>query len=97
MKVAYEYITSLKSFVHQRWEKSWFVCQRDEGDLNDLYTVAVKTGATKTVQIKRNNDLSSFQLHFVIDFVLTEWKLAHGSVRFPPCLINPFCYEYHYD
>ena len=44
-------------------EKSWIVCQRDEGDSNDVYTVAVKTDGTKTVQIKRSNDLVSFQLH----------------------------------
>ena len=44
-------------------EKSWLVCQRDEGDSNDVYTVAVKTDGTKTVQIKRSNDLVSFQLH----------------------------------
>ena len=30
-------------------EKSWLVCQRDEGDSNDVYTVAVKTNGTKTV------------------------------------------------
>ena len=64
-------------------EKSWLVCQRDEGDSNDVYTVAVKTDGTKTVQIKRNNDLVSFQLHLIIDFVLTERKLAHGNVKFP--------------
>ena len=41
-----------------------------------------KTDATKTVQIKCKNDLSSFQLHF-INFVLTEPKLAHSPVKFP--------------
>ena len=41
----------MQSFVHQRWEKSWLVCQREEGNPNDLYTVAVKTHAMKTVQI----------------------------------------------
>ena len=45
-------------------EKSWLVCQCDEGDSNDVYTVAVKTDWTKTVQIKCSNDLVSFQLHF---------------------------------
>ena len=45
-------------------EKSWLVCQCDEGDSNDVYTVAVKTDGTKTVQIKCSNDLVSFQLHF---------------------------------
>ena len=52
-------------------EKSWLVCQCEEGDPNDVYTAAVKTDGTKTVQIKCNNNLSSFQLHFIIDFVLT--------------------------
>ena len=55
-----------------------------------MYTVAVKTDATKTVQIKRNNDLCTFQLHFIIDFVLTERKLAHGPVKFPARLISHF-------
>ena len=63
--------------------KSLPVCQREEGDPNDEYTVAVKTDGTKTVQIKRSNDLVSFQLHLIIDFVLTERKLAHGPVKFP--------------
>ena len=48
-------------------EKSWLVCQRDQGDLNDVYTVAVKTDGTKTVQIKRSNDLVSLQVHLIID------------------------------
>ena len=58
-------------------EKSWLVCQREEGNQNDVYTVVVKTNGAKTVEIKRNNDLYSFQLHF-IDFVLTERKPDHG-------------------
>ena len=64
-------------------EKSWLVCQCDKGDSNDVCTVAVKTDGTKTVQIKRSNDLVSFQLHLIIDFVLTERKLAHSNVKFP--------------
>ena len=51
-------------------DKSLLVCQRGEGDPNDEYTVAVTTDGTKTVQIKRSNDLVSFQLHLIIDFVL---------------------------
>ena len=44
------------------------VCQCEEGNPNNLYTVAVyKTNAMKIVQINRNNDLSSFQLHFIIN------------------------------
>ncbi len=54
------------------------VCQREEGDPNNVYTVAVKTDGTKTVQSKRNKDLLSFQLHFIITFVVTNPKLAHG-------------------
>ena len=52
-------------------EKSWLVCQCEEGegDPNDVYTVAVKTDRTKTVKIKCNNNLLSFQLHLIIDFV----------------------------
>ena len=42
------------------------------------------------VQIKRNNDLESFQLHLIIDFVLTERKLAHGDVRIPERSISHF-------
>ena len=87
MEAAYKDIASPKSFVHRRWEKSRLVCQCEEGDPDDVYMVALKTDATKTVQIKRNNDLSS--LH-VIDFVLTERKLAHGLVKFPACLISHF-------
>ena len=58
-------------------------CQCKEDDPNDVYTVAVKTHRTKTVQIKRYNNLLSFQLHLIIDFVLAERKLAHGPVKFP--------------
>ena len=71
-------------------EKSWLVCQCDEGDSSDVYTVVVKTDRTKTVQIKRNNDLLSFQLHLIIDFVLTEQKLAHSPVKFPVRSISHF-------
>ncbi len=55
-----------------------------------MYTVAVKTDVTKTVQSKRSNDLISFQSHFIIDFVLTERKLAHSRVKFPAHLISLF-------
>ena len=44
----------------------------------------------ETVQSKRNNDLLSFQLHLIIDFVLTQRKLAHGPVKFPACSISHF-------
>ncbi len=64
------------------------VCQCKEGDSNDVYTVAVKTDATKTVQSKRNNDLLSFKLHFIVTFVITNPKLAHGPVKFPARLIR---------
>ena len=75
--------TSLLQRVLYTKGKRWLVCQREEGDPNDVYTVTVKTDGTKTVQSKRNNDLLSFQLHLVIDFILTQWKLAQGPVRFP--------------
>ena len=55
-----------------------------------MYTVTVKTDGTKTVQSKGNNDLFSFELHLIIDFVLTERKLAHGPVKFPACSISHF-------
>ena len=90
MKVAYKDIASSKSFVHLRWEKSWLVCQREEGDPNDVYTVTVKTDGTKTVQSKSYNDLLSLQLHLITDFILTQRKLAHGPVKFPACLISHF-------
>ena len=51
--------------------KSWLVCQREEGDPNNVYAVTTKTDGTKTVQSTRNNDLLSFQLHLIINFVLT--------------------------
>ena len=34
----------------------------EEGDPNDVYAVAVKTDATKTIQINCNKDLSRFRL-----------------------------------
>ena len=55
-----------------------------------MYTVTVKTDGTKTVQSKRTNDLFSFELHLVIDFVLTEQKLAHGPVKFLARSISHF-------
>ena len=82
--------------------KRWFVCQREEGDPNDVYTVTdgtktvqtndvySVTDSTKTVQSMRNNDLLSFQLHLITDFVLTQRKLAHGLVKFPACSISHF-------
>ena len=55
-----------------------------------MYTVAVKTDGTKTVQSKRNNDLFSFESHLIIDFVLTKRKLAHSPVIFPARSISYF-------
>ena len=55
-----------------------------------MYTVTVKTDRTKTVQSKHNNDLFSFELHLIINFVLTERKLAHGPVKFPAHSISHF-------
>ena len=71
-------------------KRSWFICQREEGNPNDMYTVAVKTDRMKTIQIKRNNDFLSFRLHFIINFVPTERKLAHSLVEFPARLISHF-------
>ena len=85
-----EDITSTKTSVHQRWEKRWLVCQREERNPNDMYAVTVKTNTTKTIQIKYNNDLSCVQLHFIINFILTEQKLAHGPVKFPARSISHF-------
>ena len=51
-----------------------------------MYTVAVKIDTPKIVQSKCSNDLLSFQLHFIIKFVLTELKLTHCPVKFPACL-----------
>ena len=62
-------------------EKSWLVCQCEECDPNDVYTITVKTDWMKTVQIKRNNDLVSFQLHLIINLVLTERKLAYSPLN----------------
>ena len=46
-----------------------------------MYTVTVKTDGTKTVQSKGNNDLISFELHLIIDFI---------PVKFPACSISHF-------
>ena len=46
--------------------------KHEEGDSSDVYVVAVNTSATRTVQIRYDNDLSSFQLHFIIKFLPTE-------------------------
>ena len=66
-------------------KKSLLVCQREEGDLNNMYTTGMKT-----VQIKRNKDLLSFQLHLIIDFILTEERLAHSLSKFLVCSISHF-------
>ena len=55
-----------------------------------MYTVTVKTDGTKIVQNKHNYDLVSFQLHLIIDFILTERKLAHGLLKFPVSSISYF-------
>ena len=55
-----------------------------------MYTVTVKTDGTKTVQSKRNNDLFTFELNLIIDFILTERKLAHGPVKYPARSISHF-------
>ena len=60
LKAEYKDITYPKSFVDRRWEKGWLVCQYEEGDPNDVYGVAVKTDATKTVQIKCNSNCLVF-------------------------------------
>ena len=70
--------------------KRGLVCQPEEIDPNDVYTVTVKTDGTKTVQSKRYSDLLSFQLHLILDFVLTQRKLAHSPVKFPARLISHF-------
>ena len=44
-----------KEFCTPEVEESWLVCQREKGDPNEVYMVAVKT-----IEIKCNNDLSSF-------------------------------------
>ena len=55
-----------------------------------MYMITVKTDGTKTVQSKRNNDFFSFELHLILDFVLSERKLAHGPVKFPAHSISHF-------
>ena len=55
-----------------------------------MYTVTVKTDGMETVQSKRNNDLFSFELHLILDFVLTERNLAHGLDKFPARSISHF-------
>ena len=86
----YKDIASPKRFVHRRRRVGLSVNARKVIQTTYSYTVAVKTDGTKTVQIKRNNDLLSFQLHFIIVFVLIEPKLAHGPVKFPASSISHF-------
>ena len=50
----------------------------------------VQTDGTKIVQSKRNSDLLSFHLHFIVNFVLTEPKPAHGSIIIPARLSSHF-------
>ena len=78
------------SLLQRVYGKSWLVCQHEEGGPNDVCTVTVKTDGTKTVQSKRNNNLFSFELYLIIDFVLTERKLAHGLVKCPVRSISHF-------
>ena len=82
--------TSLLQRVLYTEGKGWLLCQRKEGGLNDVYTVTVKTDGTKTIQSKRNNDFFSFELHLIIDFILTERKLAHSLVKFPARSVSHF-------
>ena len=81
MTAAYEDLLSLKSFWQEVGEE--LACQHEKGNPNSIYAVRVTTDATKTVQIKYNTDLYSFQLHSIITLVLTELKLTHGLVKFP--------------
>ena len=81
LKAAYDDITSPKSFARRKWEKSWFVCQREELQYKQHVRSCRKPDATKAVQIKCNNNLSSFQLHFIANFVLTE--LASSNLFTP--------------
>lgn len=50
------------------------------------YTVKTET----TVQIKYNNHLYIFQSYFILNFILTEPKLAQGPVKFPVCPVSHF-------
>ena len=59
-------------------------------NIHEQYMKYQLTDETKTVQIKHNKDFLSFQLHLIIDFILTEWKLAHGPVKFPKRSISHF-------
>ena len=80
----------LQRVLYTKDGRSWLVCQREEGNPNDVYVVTKKTDMTKTVKIKPNNDLSSFQLPFIINFIQTERKLTHGLVEFPARLVSHF-------
>ena len=50
----------------------------------------VKTDRTKIGQSKHNSDLLSFQLYFIINFVLAEPKLTHGPIKIPARLSSHF-------
>ena len=83
MTAAYEDFLSTKSSWQKRWKKSWLVSTRKATQTAFTQLGYIKTDATKTVQIKYNTDLYSFQSHSIITLVLTEPKLAHGLVKFP--------------
>ena len=86
MKAAYDNITSPKSLVQQTGGR------RVELSVNERKVIQTmgKTDATKTVEIKCNKDLFSFQLQFIINFILTEQKLAHSPVKLPVHSISHF-------
>ena len=79
---------SKEFIVHQRWEKSW-LSRRGRRSKRRIRG-PVKTDGTKIVQSKRNSDLLSFQLHCIINFVLTESKLTHGPIKIPARLSSHF-------
>ena len=47
-------------------------CQREKGNPNKVKTVSVKADSTKTLQIKHNDNLYSFQSHFIMNFILSQ-------------------------
>ena len=52
--------------------------------------VLLNTVWPEIFQSKRNSDFFSFQLHFILNFVLTEPKLTHGPVKISARLSSHF-------
>ena len=86
----YEDITSPKSLLYTRGGRRVGLSVKSRKAIQRRVRGPVKTDGRKIVQSKRNSDLLSFQLHFIINFVLTEPKLTHGRIKITALLSSHF-------